>query len=447
MNRSKTFLTGLILPWAISVLAIPLANSTADNWPQWRGGKFDSISPETNAPAEIAVDKNLLWKFEMPGPGGASPVVWGDNVFVTTVEGGDNGDDLSLLCLSTEGKLKWKKKLEGKNRNSRDSGNSASPSPSTDGEHVWAMTANGVVQCFDMKGEQVWSKDLQEVYGKFHIQFGMTSTPVLDQGRLYFQLIHGELKRRSRETSVGWVIALDAKSGKEIWKQERKTDGLFENRHSYASPVLYRDGEIEFLVTHGGDYVIGHSLKDGSELWRCGDLNPKGDNYNYTLRFVSSPVCAKGMLVVPTAKSGPVLALKVDSNLTGDVTDKKQTRHWRMDRGTPDVATPVIYNEQVYLARENGVLICVDATTGEQIYQERLLADRHRSTPVAANGKVYIADRKGKITILEAGRKLTVLSTSELGEETLASPAISNGRVYVRTQKNLYAFGDKSTPE
>ncbi len=414
----------------------------ADNWPQWRGADFTSVSSEAGVPSDLSVKSTQLWKFEMPGPGGASPVVWEDNIFLTSVDGnGSNGDKLALMCVSTDGKLKWKRQLDGENKNSRDGGNSASPSPCTDGEHVWAMMTDGIVYCFDMNGNLIWKKHLQMEYGAFHIQFGMTSTPVLDKGVLYFQLIHGEMKRGSTETSTGWVIALDAKTGKEIWKTERKTDGVFENRHAYTSPVVYRDDNQDFLLTHGGDYLIAHSLKDGAELWRCGDLNPKGDGYNMFLRFVSSPVCGAGFIVCPSAKNGPVLGIKVDDQLKGDVSEIKETRQWRLDRGTPDVATPVIYDGLVYLARENGVMLVLDAKTGKQVYQKRMLADRHRSTPVAVDGKIFITGREGALTVLAAGREPNVLSEVELGESIFASPAVANGRVYVRTKKSLYAFG------
>jgi outer membrane protein assembly factor BamB len=383
-----------------------------------------------------------LWNFELPGPAGASPVVWADNIFLTSVDGsGADGDPLFLLCVSTDGKLKWKQQLDGENRNSRDGGNSASPSPCTDGEHVWAMMTNGILSCFDLDGKLTWKQDLQSEYGEFQIQFGMTSTPILDKGVLYIQLIHGEMQRGSMETSTGWVIALDAKTGKEIWKHERKTDGVFENRHAYTSPVVYRDDRQEFLLTHGSDYLIAHSLKNGSELWRCGGLNPKGDSYNMFLRFVASPACSPGLIVCPSAKNGPVLGISVDGKLTGDISENQDARRWRLDRGTPDVASPVVYDGLVYLARENGVLVVVDAKTGEEVFQKRMFADRHRSTPVAADGKIFVGGREGSLTVLAAGREPKVLAEVDLGDAIFASPAISNRRVYVRTNKALYAFG------
>ncbi len=411
------------------------ANCNADNWPQWRGTGFTSVSSESPVPAECNKDKNMLWRVPMPGPAGASPVVWGDNAFVTSVE----GENLVLLCVGVkDGKVKWKELIDGVSKRSFDNSNSASPSPSTDGQHVWAMMGNGILVCYSVDGQKVWQKDLQKEYGKFNIQFGMSTTPILDKGRLYIALMHGDMKNKA-ETSVGQVIALDAQTGDEIWMQLRKTDGVAETTHSYASPTIYRDDTREMMITHGADYVIGHSLDDGAELWRCGGMNPHGDSYNPTFRLVSSPVCGEGIIVVPTAKRGPVLGLKVD--LEGNVTEDADALHWKLKKGTPDVASPVVYDGLVYLAGEKGDLTCVDASTGEVKYRKRLFSDKHRSTPVAADGKIFIAGRKGKVFVIKAGPELEVLSENKIGEEITASPAVSNGRIFIRTYEALYAFG------
>ena len=411
-------------------------HANADNWPQWRGGDLKSVSADSDVPAEWNQSKNMLWKVPMPGPAGSSPVVWDGNVFVTSVE----GDALVLLKINPDGTVAWKKNFEGQNEDSRDAGNSASPSPCTDGEFVWAMMGNGQLVCYTFDGELAWKKDLQKEYGKFDIQFGMSSTPVLDNGNLYLQLMHGNMRDR-KTTSVGQVIALDARTGNQIWLHKRLTDGVAENKHSYASPTIYRDSEREFLVTHGADYVIEHSLKDGSEIWRCGGFNPKGDGYNPYLRLVSSPSCGDGVIIAPTAKRGPVLALKVDIN--GDVTNDKNALHWKIQKGTPDVSTPVIHNGLVYLAGEKGDLTILDLNNGEVLFRERLSADKQRSTPVIAGNKVFIAGRRGTVYVLQAGSEAKVLAKNDLGEETTASPAISDGRIYIRTFDNLYAFGKK----
>ncbi len=429
MLLARSFVLPLLL-FALSVSTIH-----AQNWPQWRGESLDNISSATNLPVEFNQEKNLLWRTELPGPGGASPIVWGDNIFIITAV--EDSKQLQLICFDEAGVQKWARQLQGKNQFIRiDSANSASPSPSTDGQHIWATTGEGFLECFDMDGNPVWSVDLQNRYGKFNIQFGMTSTPILHEGRLYLQLIHGDM--RGRGGSVGHIVAIDASKGEEIWHHVRNTDAIAENKHSYASPVLIRDGDDIQLVTHGGDLVIGHSIADGAEIWRCGGLNPE-ESYNKYLRFVASPTYADGKLFVPSAKNGPVLSLK--TGLKGDVTLDEQARHWTQERGTPDVACPVVHEGLVYLARENGAMLVLDADTGEKIYMERMMSDRHRSTPVVAEGKIYITGRKGKVYVLEPGRDGNVLAENDLAETITASPAIVNGRIYIRTWKALYCFG------
>jgi outer membrane protein assembly factor BamB len=409
-----------------------VTQALADNWPQWRGPNLDGVSREKDLPVQWSKTENVLWRLPLPGPAGATPVVWGDRLYLTSVD----GDQLVLLCVSTDGKELWRRVVGTGNRDVRgDEGNSASPSPSTDGKHVWAFMANGLLACYTVDGEEVWKLNLQDRYGKFNIAFGMTATPVLDNGRLYVQLIHGEGNPETREAVV---VCLNAADGKEIWKVDRPSDARDECEHSYASPVIYRDKEREFLLTHGADYVVAHSLEDGKELWRCGDLNPKG-KYNPTLRFVASPVCAEGLIVVPTAKGGPVVCIKPDAK--GDITDNEAAFYWKRPRDTPDVPSPLIVDGLVYFCRENGVVICLDGKTGSQHYEKPTIRDRHRASPVYADGKIYTAARNGNIAVLKAGPEFELLSTNDMEESISSSLVIANGRIYVRTFDALYAIG------
>lgn len=418
------------------VLLTSIENVRADNWPQWRGPNHNGISGEKNLPTKWSKTENVVWRVPLPGPAGASPVVWDDKIFVTSVD----SDSLVLLCIGTDGKERWRQRVGQGNKDVRgDEGNSASPSPCTDGKHVWTFMGNGLIACYTVAGEKVWAFDVQERFGKLSIAFGMTSTPVLDGNRLYLQLIHGEGNPTTREAKT---VCLDAATGKTIWSQDRPSDAKAECEHSYASPTLYRDGQREFLLSHGADYVIAHALDDGRELWRCGDLNPKG-KYNNTLRFVASPVAAPGMIVVPSAKNGPVVCLKPEG--TGDVTEKESAFIWKRPAGTPDVPSPLIHDGLVYLCRENGNLICVDAKSGETLYEQRTVADRHRASPVFADGKIYLSARKGVVSVIKAGRTFEMLAQNEIGESTSASPAISNGRIYIRTFDALYAIGNSAS--
>ena len=300
------------------------------------------------------------------------------------------------MSVSTDGKLLWTRDISNANRDVRgDEGNLASPSPSTDGRHVWTFMGSGELACYTVDGEKVWQYNVQDKYGKFDIQFGMASTPVLDNGRLYLQLLH---------SGGGTVLALDGATGNEIWRQTRKTTAREEcERSLYASPMLYRDDKHEFLLTHGGDYIVAHSLVDGKEIFRCGGLNPPG-NYNPTLRFVASPLAVPGVIIVPSAKNGPVLA--IDPAAQGDITDISKWHLWSRPHNTPDVPSPLVYDGLAYLCRENGTLLCLDAKTGEEQYEERVHADRHRASPVYADGKIYLTARDGTVQRGQSGAEI-----------------------------------------
>ncbi len=149
---------------------------------------------------------------------------------------------------------------------------------------------SGDLACFDFNGNPAWSLNLQKRYGKFRISYGMSSTPVLDGDRLYCQLIHGDGDASTHEAIV---VALEKQTGKQVWKQTRISDAIVECEHSYASPMMYDDGKLKFLLSHGADYVVAHRLDDGAEIWRCGGLNPK-EHYNPTLRLVASPATVPG---------------------------------------------------------------------------------------------------------------------------------------------------------
>jgi outer membrane protein assembly factor BamB len=399
----------------------------ADNWPQWRGPYGNGISTETNVPMKWSATDNVAWTLPLPGQGGSTPIVWGERLFLTSA---DEKNDLWLLCVSTSGKELWRRPLGNASFRTPDGvGFGASPSPSTDGKHVWAFAGSGDFACFDLDGKEVWKFNAQERYGKFKIQFGIHTTPKLYGDRLYLQLIH---------SGGAWVIALDKKTGETVWKVERKSDGVAECEHSYASPCIWHNGDKSYLITHGNDYAIAHRLDNGAEIWRVGDLNPK-DRYNRTLRFVASPVAASDLIVVPSAKRGPVVGVKPSAS--GMIRSGSPDEQWRMARNTPDVSSPLVHDGLVYLCREDGLLICLDAKSGEQVYAESLHKQRYRASPVYADGKVYLTARDGVVSVVKAGRKFELLSVNRMGDDIAASPVIADGRIYLRGFKALYAIG------
>jgi outer membrane protein assembly factor BamB len=413
---------------ACSAVLVTLGAASADNWPQWRGPTNDGICKETNLPTEWSDTTNVVWKLKMPGKGSSTPVIWGDRMFLTSAD----GNDLVLMCVSTEGKELWKKTLgTGDKRFLGGEGNNASASACTDGKHVWAIVGTGDCGCFDFDGKEVWKFNAQERYGKFNIMHGMHTTPVLHGDRLYLALLH---------EGGQWVLALEKATGKDVWKVERPTDGVFEGRHGYASPVLWSNGKDEYLLVHGCDYATAHKLSDGSEIWRLGDLNPKSE-YRRDLRMVATPAISPDLIVVPTAKDKGVVAVKPDAK--GTIAKGNTSEAWRLSRGTTDVPSPVIHDGLVYMCREDGQkgLVCLDAKNGKEVYQERLHSGLYRASPVLADGKLYLTCRDGTFTVVKLGQKFEKVAENTLKDMFTASPAVSGGRIYLRGWDALYCIG------
>jgi len=415
---------------AFAIAAPAPASETSVNWPQWRGPKNDGHSPEKNLPVEWTTEKNVLWKAEMPGRGASTPCIWGDRIFITSIE----GDSIALLCIGTDGKPKWKRKMsDGARAGYRGAeGDDASASCSTDGEHVWAYVGTGILGCYDFEGKPVWETKLQS-YGKYSIQFGCHWTPVLYKGRLYLQVMH-----RNAEL----VVALDAQSGKEIWKVEAKGVGRkgTESPDVYASAFMWEGEGGPLLVVHGNDTCSAHRLEDGKEVWRVEDLNPPGGAHN-AWRFVASPLVTPKLIAVPTCKNGPVVGIN-PVGAKGSIAPGNPNELWRLNF-TPDVVSPLLIDDVLYLLKD-GPLYAINARTGEKIYEKPLGAKQiYRGHMVSADGKIYIVGREGIGLVVQAGREFKILATNDLKDTTYASPAISNGRIYIRTWKHLYCIGNK----
>lgn len=400
---------------------------SADNWPNWRGPSNDGISKETGLPATFNDTKNVAWTLKLPGKGSSTPIIWGDRIFLTGAE----GESVALWCVSTQGKMLWKSKIAGVFRSviRKDEGNDASATPSTDGKHVFVYVGSGDMACFDFEGKQIWSFNAQKRYGDFSIQHGMHVTPLLHEDRLYFALL----------TNGGhWVIAIDKATGKEVWKVERPTDAMDESREAYTSPVLWKNGAELNLVILGCDYTTGHRVSDGKEIWRLGDLNPKNSGAH---RVIASPVASGDALVIPTCRGLTVVSLKQGAK--GPIKTGSPMEQWRILKGSPDVPSPLIRDGLVYLQRENGVMICLDARTGKEVYEKRVTDGRYRASPIYADGKIYTIGRdSGVVTVLKAGPKFEVLASNRFNDAFTASPAVSGGRIYLRGFDSLYAISE-----
>jgi outer membrane protein assembly factor BamB len=419
----------LILTLAVAFLFDSgfVARVDAENWPAWRGPAANGVSRETNLPVTWSKTENIAWRLALPEWSGSTAIIWGERIFLNVAQ----GTELYLWCVDrTKGEPLWKKHLSGNNHRERKQ-NMSSPSPVTDGANVWVMTGTGILKAFDFSGKELWMRDIPKDYGRFGLNWGYASSPLLHEDSLYVQVLHG-----MRTDDPSYLLRIDKATGKTLWRVERPTKAIHESPDSYTTPALLRYGSTTEIVLTGGDAVTGHDPATGKELWRANGLNPSN---NGAYRIVASPIVFGDLIYAPT-RERPLLALKPGGR--GDVL--KTHVVWSFDSG-PDVPTPVTDGTYFYVVRDNGVMFCLDAKTGKTIYgPSRLPPATYSGSPVLADGKIYVTNEDGVTAVARAGPKFELLAQNDFGEYTLSSPAVSEGQIFIRTDSALYAIGKRS---
>jgi outer membrane protein assembly factor BamB len=412
--------------YLVLVVLFSITFARAENWPQWRGPSLNGVSNEKNLPLKWTTEENIAWKLAMPEWSGSTPIIWRDRIFLNVAE----KDDLYLWCVDrAKGTMLWKKLLGTGNVKMRKQ-NMSSPSPVTDGKNVWVITGTGILKSFDFTGKELWTRDIQKDYGEFGLNWGYASSPLLFEDSLYVQVLHG-----MKTDDPSYVMRINKNTGKTLWKVDRPTAAIRESPDSYSTPALLRYGKTTEIVITGGDSVTGHDPATGKELWRANGLNP--DN-NPFYRIVASPIVFNDLIYAPT-RVKPLLVFRAGGR--GDIT----TSHlvWSTDNG-PDVPTPVTDGKYFYIVNDRGIMWCLDAKTGAEIYgQQRIKPGTYSGSPVLADDKIYVTNEEGLTTVVKAGPKFEVLAENPLNDYCLSSPAISDGQIFIRTATNLYAIGKK----
>lgn len=420
----------LLMIMAAAMGSAMLLGVQADNWPNWRGPLSNGVSNEKNLPVKWSDTENVTWKVAMPDRSGSTPVIWGNTIFLNVAEGTTTSGALSLWALDrTRGDVLWKRPM-GAGDERRRKQNMSSPSPITDGRTVWVITGTGILKAFDFKGKELWMRDIQKDYGRFGLNHGYASTPLLYKDSLYVPVLHG-----MKTDDPSYMLRIDAKTGKTIWRIERPTPAQMESPDSYITPTLYREGGKDQILLSGGDCITGHDPATGEELWRSYGLNPQNIQFN---RIVNSPVVGDG-IVFAGSRGNPYIAVRTGGK--GDVT--KTHLAWTTPNG-PDVATPVTDGKYIYLIRENGALFVHDMKTGEVIYgPQRLKPGTYSASPVLADGKIYVINEDGVTSVFKAGPKFELLAENQIDGYCLSTISISDGQLFVRSDKYLYCIGQR----
>ncbi len=427
------------LTWFLAIfLLVSVGLGASDpsvNWPQWRGPHANGTSTTAkDLPVTWNETENVAWRVKLPSWSAATPIIWEDVVLVTSAgegfgaRGSGSNDSLLLLAVNRDdGSILWTKQMGSGNRFVQKQ-NLASPSPVTDGKHIWVMTGTGTLTCFDFKGNQLWRRDIQKDYGRFGLNHGYASSPKLFGDRLYIQVLHG-----MTTDDPSYVFAVDRASGKTRWKVNRPTDARSESPDDYSTPLIADVEGKKQLVVSGGDYVTGHDLDSGKELWRMGGFNPTGDGY---YRTIASSILLDGVVYTTSTRGRPFIAFRAGGS--GDIS--KTNVVWRNNLGS-DVPTPTTDGKRIYVLGDKGIVVALDAKSGKALWgRHRIEPGIYSSSPTLADGKIYATSEDGTTTVLQAGDEFKILATNKLDSHTLASPAAAGNQLFIRTADYLYCL-------
>lgn len=428
---------------------VPFSAEETVHWPSFRGKLAQGVAEGSGAPVEWDVDsgRGVKWKTPIPGLGHSSPVIWGDRVFVTTAisESPDSPLKVGLYgdiapveedsphrwmvyCLDKEtGRVVWERTAwEGIPRVKRHPKSThANSTPTTDGQRVVAFFGSEGLYAYDFEGRLLWKKDLGLLdSGYFRApsaQWGFASSPVLYEGRVIVQC---------DVLSTSFVAAFDARDGQELWRTRRQ------DLPTWSTPTVAEGEGSPQVVVNGYRQIAGYDLETGRELWR---LQGGGDIP------VPTPVVAHGLVFITNAHGGmaPIYAIRLKArgeiSLSAGETSNRDVV-WSRPRDGAYMQTPLVYGEYLYNCRDNGVLSCYRARTGERLYQERLgSGGGFSASPVAVDGKIYFTSEDGEVCVVRAGPRFELLAVNSQGGVCMATPAISQGTLYFRTRSHLLA--------
>ena len=428
MRAMQWMLTAAVL------IAMGTSRTSAETWPGFRGKTGRGVSTESNLPATWSAKKNLVWSADLTGRGNSSPAVTKSRIYVTTQQ-----PDNSLWVVTIDrsnGKILGRVKVgtgtlaaTGPKNLYAHRHNAATPTPVADEEHVWAFFGTGLLVCLDTEGKIRWKRDLARDYGGYDISFGMGSSPRLWGDRLYVACM---------TKGPSYVAALDKHTGKEVWKTARELSAEHDGPDAYSTPAILQKGDRTELIVTGSDHINAYDPRTGKQLWISGGL--KIDSHYG--RIIASPAIAEEAVVASTGNplgGGLGRAIAVRTGGSGDVT--KSHRLWTYEPFTPDSPTPVCYQGRFYAVRDDGVASCLDLKSGELQWRKRLSGGPYRASLVAGDDKVYFLKVDGTCTVIQAGAEGKVLAENKLEGSFFATPAISDGIIYLRGHRRLYAVG------
>jgi outer membrane protein assembly factor BamB len=423
---------------------VAVSHAAAGNWAHWRGPFFNGSTTETNLPASFSKTENVRWAAAMPGPAASTPIVWEDRVFVSSTDAAA-GQLLALALDRRSGQQLWRR-VTGE-RASRDHlSNYASPSPVADAERVIFFYGSGELVAFNHAGEPQWARNLCADFGEFAFLWTFAASPLLLEDRLIIQVLQRDVPVNGRGRAGGpiesYLLAVDPRTGKDLWKVTRPSEAVAESREAFTSPVPFTHaGRLEILVV-GGDCLTGHDPATGRELWRWGTWNPSRIGH---WRLVPSPVAGGGVVLACGPKAAPVFAIEAGGR--GELDDSHIAWSSRDERDvTTDVPTPLFYLGDFFILSDlKKTLARVDPATGRVKWKIETPGNaKYEASPTGADGRIFLLNFRGEVVVVDAadGRVTHQVSMGEPGDDRTRSTIVAaRNHLFIRANQKLYCIG------
>ncbi len=401
----------------------------AQNWPQWRGPEANGVAARGNYPTGFS-SNDLLWKTELPGIGGSTPIVWEDRIFLTSGIGeGDEGED-GVLCFDWEGNQLWEVKLGRQIPGKHPRGSGSSPSAITDGKHVFALFKSTTLAALDLQGNVLWKTNLQDTYGEITFWWDFGTSPVLVGNHVVVAIM---------QEGHSYLLALEKTTGKLAWKIDRNYACQPESAQSYTTPLVITEGAETTIVVWGADHLTGHDAATGKLKWSYSGFNPGQNQY---WRTIASPAISDGVVVVPYGRGRFLAGMK--TGVEGDLNENDFL--WTKKGMGTDVATPVAINGKVYILGFNGKIWCLDILTGEELWQATLpdVIGLFYSSPTLAGNMLYLCSDEGSFYVCALSDDgIKVITQTRFDDNFVATPVLVQDKLLLRGTKNLYCIGQK----
>ncbi len=451
LTRRSVVLLAILVLFNVRTASASAQDATSEpglnEWHQWRGPRGTGEAPLAIPPLTWSETGNIVWKTPLPGLGHSTPIVVGDQVFVTTAE--PFGDEFEprysqaegahdnapvkqpyrfqvIALQRNDGNVLWQKTvLEAVPFDGRGhfTASLASASPVTDGQFVYASFGSYGLYCLDFDGNIVWQKTLGQMQVKHG--HGEGASPAIFGNTLIVNWDH---------EGASFIVALDSATGEEQWRAAR------DELTSWSSPIVYQHNGIAQVIVAGTNRIRGYDLKTGAIIWECGGLSSN---------IVSTPVAGNGMVFAGSSyEIRSLFAIRLDG-ASGDITDTKNVA-WKVHERTPYVPSPLLYHGSLYFLKHyQGILTRLEAETGdEQIGPFRLNGLREiYASPVAANGRIYFSDRDGVTIVFSHADDPEkdvprIISVNKIDDRISASLALAGNQLFIRGEKALYCIAD-----